>query len=113
MKIAAYDRIKENRVEDPEAKEVFIRVLVGPDDGAEKFHMRRFRVRPGGYTPKHAHAWEHEVFVLAGQGIALTPEGEKAITAGDVIFVPGGDLHQFKNNANADLEFLCLIPALS
>jgi len=29
---------------------------------------------------------------------------------GDVIFVPGGENHQFKNPGKDVLEFICLIP---
>jgi quercetin dioxygenase-like cupin family protein len=111
MKIEPSLNVKETKVDDPQAKDAFIRVLIGPADGADKFHMRRFRVLPGGYTPKHTHAWEHEVFVLAGEGAATTPNGDKPMRPGDVIFIPGEDIHQFRNTGTQDLEFLCLIPA--
>jgi len=44
------------------------RVLVGPHNGAPNFSMRRFTVGKGGCSPYHTHAWEHEVYILAGQG---------------------------------------------
>lgn len=112
MKIANFSQVEENEVSDPEAEKVFIRVLIGPDDGAENFHMRRFRVLPGGHTPHHVHDWEHEVFILAGRGELQTPDGPRSFEAGDVVFVDPGVKHQFTNSGEIDLEFLCLIPAV-
>ena len=113
MKISNYQETSEERVSGPEAKDVFIRVLIGPADGADKFHMRRFRVLPGGHTPHHSHDWEHEVYVLAGQGELITPDGPRPFAAGDVIFVDPNARHQFRNPGPAELEILCLIPAVS
>ena len=79
MKVIHHDQSPESKVDDPEAKDVFIRVLIGPDDGADNFHMRRFRVLAKGYTPHHQHDWEHEVFVLAGQGELVSPQGPQPI----------------------------------
>ncbi len=110
MKHLFYQDIPEQQVPDPEAQGVYIRVLVGPDDGAKNFVMRRFRVQPGGYTPRHQHDWEHEVYVLSGKGELGAADGERHIKAGDVIFIPGGETHQFKNPGETDLEFLCIIP---
>ena len=110
MKTIHFDQVPEEKVPDPEASGVFIRVLIGPNDGADNFVMRRFRVAPGGHTPRHTHDWEHEVFVLAGEGELFTPEGPKPIKAGDAILVDPKAEHQFTNTGSQDLEFLCLIP---
>jgi quercetin dioxygenase-like cupin family protein len=40
--------------------------------GAPNFVMRLFEIDPDGYSPFHTHAWEHEVFVLEGEGTVLT-----------------------------------------
>ena len=112
MKVESSLNVKETQVDDPLAKDVFIRVLIGPQDGADKFHMRRFRVLPGGWTPHHKHDWEHEIYILAGTGELVTDEGNQPFAAGSVIFVPGNDMHQFKNTGSSELEFLCLIPAV-
>jgi quercetin dioxygenase-like cupin family protein len=111
MKVTPYLQVTENPVTDPEAKDAFIRVLIGPEDGARKFHLRRFRLLPGGYTPLHTHPWEHEVFVLAGQGELITPDGPRSFAAGAAIFVDPGLRHQFRNVGDGELEFLCAIPA--
>jgi quercetin dioxygenase-like cupin family protein len=113
MKAGPYHRVPEKKVDDPEAKDVFIRVVIGPEDGAKNFHMRYFRVRPGGHTPHHAHPWEHENYVLAGRGEVVTPDGPKAVGPGDVVFIEAGMKHQYRNAGEADFEFLCLIPAVN
>jgi len=93
------------------AKGAKIRWLIRDNDGAKVFHMRHFEIAPGGFTPHHEHAWEHEIFILTGNGAAVGPSGEKPFRPGDVLFIPGGEKHQMKNTSTAPVEFLCLIPA--
>jgi quercetin dioxygenase-like cupin family protein len=42
-------------------------VVIGKQDGAQNFSMRVFEIAPGGHTPKHAHPWEHEMFIMRGK----------------------------------------------
>ena len=92
------------------AKGVAIRVLISKDDGAPTFAMRMFEVQPGGHTPLHRHPHEHEVFVLQGTGVAVHEGKDHPISPEDVVFVPGGDEHCFKNTGNSPLRFLCMVP---
>ena len=92
------------------AQGVAIRVLVSKEDGAPTFAMRMFEVQPGGHTPMHRHPHEHEVFVLQGTGIVVHEGKDYAIAPEDVVFVPGGKKHCFKNTGNSTLRFLCLVP---
>lgn len=94
----------------PGAEGITVRWVIDKKLGAPNFAMRIFDFEPGGHTPRHSHAWEHEIFVLQGEGTALTPDGEKPIRAGDAVFVPGGDEHQFTNTSSAPLRIMCLIP---
>ncbi len=98
----------------PEEQGIFgvkMRKVISEKEGAKNFIMRVFEIEKGGYTPLHKHDWEHEVFVLSGSGIVVGELGESEIKSGDVIFVPGGEMHQFKNSGEDNLEFICLIPA--
>ncbi|MFA5240002.1 MAG: cupin domain-containing protein [Phycisphaerae bacterium] len=70
-----------------------------------------FELAPGGHTPLHKHKHEHEVFAVEGQGILVYEGKEHQFDKGYVIFVPGDKEHQFKNNGDSVLKFLCLIPA--
>lgn len=89
---------------------VKMRRVIAEKEGAENFVMRVFEVEPGGNTPLHSHAWEHEIFILSGGGIVVDQSGENEVKPGDVVFVPGGEKHQFKNPGHEPLEFICLIP---
>lgn len=95
----------------PGASGAQMRMLVGGDDGARNFHMRHFEVAPGGFTPHHQHDYEHEILILRGRGAALSAAGERVFQAGDVIWVPPNEMHQFRNTGAEPLEFICLIPA--
>ena len=87
-----------------------MRCLIGPDDGAPSFTMRQFEVAPGGNTPRHSHGYEHEVFVLEGEGIVLDSRGEHRLCPGTAVFIAPDEIHQFRNTGREPLKFLCLIP---
>jgi quercetin dioxygenase-like cupin family protein len=110
MKVAHYEQIPSAPVDMEGAVGCRIRCLIGPDDAAPSFSMRQFEVAAGGHTPKHSHGYEHEVFVLEGQGTVFCDGVEKPISPGTVVFVPPGLMHQFRNTGPGSLKFLCLIP---
>ena len=85
-------------------------VLIGKDDGAANFAMRRFVIDPGAQTPYHKHDWEHEVFVVEGKGVLVCAEGEKRLERGNVVFVPGGEMHRFRNAGTEIFSMLCMVP---
>ena len=110
MKHCHYSDVPQAAVEIEGAEGVGIRRLIDAKTGAPNFAMRHFEVAPGGCTPRHTHAWEHEVFILSGEGVARGNGQDNAVRPGDVLFVPGGDEHQFRNTGAQPLTFLCLIP---
>jgi quercetin dioxygenase-like cupin family protein len=87
-----------------------VRWLIGQKQGAPNFAMRHFEVAPGGHTPLHYHPYEHEVFVLEGEGIAVEGAKQHPLRAGDVVFVRPDEVHQFRNSGSQPLKFLCLVP---
>ena len=111
MKVQPLTEHAQQPVTMPGAAGAQMRMLIGPAEGATTFHMRHFEVAPGGYTPEHAHDYEHEILVLRGAGTALSVAGERPVRAGDVIWVPANERHQFRNTGAQPLEFICLIPA--
>lgn len=94
----------------PAYEGVTMRVPIGPEDGAPFFTMRVFEVQPGRVSPHHSHWFEHEVFVLSGAGVVRTDQGDKPIGHGTTVFVPGGEMHQFRNTGDDVLRFICLVP---
>ncbi len=89
---------------------VTLRWVIGKNDGAPRFAMRVFDVQPGKATPHHQHWWEHEVYVLDGEGIVKSGQGDRPIRRGSVVFVPGDEMHQFVNTGDQVLRFICAIP---
>jgi quercetin dioxygenase-like cupin family protein len=94
----------------PAREGVSMRVVIGPQEGAPFFTMRVFEVQPGHSTPYHSHWWEHEVFVLSGQGVVKAGQDEIPIGHGSTVFVPGREPHQFCNTGGVLLRFICVIP---
>lgn len=89
-----------------------MRVMVGREDGAPHFALRSFEIEPGGHTPQHAHDYEHEVFVVEGRGRVLLKGRERDLRAGDVVYIPANEEHQFRVDAEtgASMRFLCIVP---
>jgi len=112
MKIFNHRMVQAKEVTDEGASKVKVRWLIAKDMGAENFAMRVFEIEPAGFTPLHVHPWEHEVFILEGEGEIFDGEKTTPFRAGDVVFVPGNERHQFKNRGEKLLKFLCLIPYL-
>jgi len=110
MKVMHYEQIEATPVQMEGAVGCRIRCLIDPDDGAPSFSMRQFQIDAGGHTPKHTHGFEHEVFVLEGNGVLLEGDVEHALRPGTVALVPPNQLHQFRNTGSGPLKFLCLIP---
>ena len=111
MKIASLRGIPAEKVEMDGAKNCQVQLAVTPRDGAPNFAMRVFEVAPGGHTPLHHHPYEHEIYVMEGQGTVWRNGEEMPIKPGDVLYIPPDEQHQFKNAANKPFKFICLIPA--
>ena len=109
MKIFRYEDVKAEDAEEGASK-MRVRWLVTRMLGAENFAMRMFEVEAGGYSPFHSHPWEHEVFILEGEGLVIGEEGESRFRAGDVVFIPPNEKHQFKNDGAKLVKFLCFVP---
>lgn len=109
MKVFPYQDVKAEDAGEGTSK-VKIRWLITKEIGAPNFAMRLFEMGSGGHSPLHIHPWEHEVFVLEGEGVLVGENEEKKFKAGDTIFVPPNEKHQFKNDSKKALKFLCLVP---
>jgi quercetin dioxygenase-like cupin family protein len=111
MLIRKAQDVAAKQVEMSGARGVTMSLLLGHSDGAPNFAMRRFSVEPGGHTPRHQHPYEHEVLITRGRGCVFSSStGEVNVQAGDVLFIPGDELHQFRNTSPLTMEFICLIP---
>jgi len=89
---------------------VTIRWLVSPKIGAKNFAMRYFVLKKGAEIPIHHHDWEHEIFILKGEGIITNGEEDVHVKPGTFLYVPPNEPHGYKALTET-LEFLCIIPA--
>jgi quercetin dioxygenase-like cupin family protein len=88
-----------------------IRQIIGEPGEAAHFVMRVVDLLPGQATPLHAHWWEHGLYILAGQGRVRTPETEYPVSEGCVVYVPGNETHQFVNDGDEPLRYICVVPS--
>ncbi len=110
MKLVNYQDVTLEDVNVEGSSATKIRWMISQKDNAPNFALRMFEVGPGGHTPFHQHDWEHEVFVLEGNGAFVTDDGEKPFSTWDVIYVDPNIMHQFKNTGEGMMRFLCIIP---
>jgi quercetin dioxygenase-like cupin family protein len=109
MKLLHYTDIEAKDAEGGSSK-LTIRWLITKETGAKNFAMRLFEMEPGGYSPLHSHSWEHEVFILEGEGVVVGGNEETKFKAGDAIFLPPNEQHQLRNSSKKPVKFLCFVP---
>ena len=66
MKVEHYESIPAEAIDMEGAQGCQVRWLIGEKDGAPNFAMRQFEVAPGGFTPRHQHPYEHDLFFYQG-----------------------------------------------
>lgn len=111
MKITKYTDVPPRVFNSDSVKGVSGRVVIGKEDQANNFCMRVFSVEPGGFTPRHSHVWEHEIFVHKGVGKVYHNGEWREITSGTAVFIPGNTEHQLMNGGGEEFVFICLIPS--
>lgn len=111
MRIKQYAEVEATHFESEVAKGIAARVVIGKIDQAKNFYMRVFDIFPGGHTPKHSHAWEHEMFIHAGYGEVYGNGKWNQIMPGNVVFIPANEEHQLRNTGKDNLIVVCLVPA--
>ena len=92
-----------------DAKGVEMRPLLTNQQGAPHFAMRVFDLSPGGHTPHHTHAWEHEVYVISGTGTVLGQDGERPLRPGDAVLLAPDETHQFRAGTQG-MQMICCVP---
>jgi quercetin dioxygenase-like cupin family protein len=109
MEVFDYKQV-EAKDADEGASKLKVRWLITREMGAPNFAMRLFEMEPFGNSPLHTHPWEHEVFILEGEGVLVGEDEERRFKPGNVIFVAPNERHQFKNDGSKTVKFLCLVP---
>ena len=86
-------------------------ILIGIGEQSPHFHMRYFAVQPGGYTSLDQHAHDHGVYILHGRARLRLGNEEHELQTGDVVYIPGNEVHQFFAIGDEPFGFLCVVPA--
>lgn len=108
-----YSDVEEEQVTMAGSIGATIRILITSKDGASRYAMRRFEIKPGGRIGVHDHPEEHEIYILTGKARVFDDEDHETIaTAGDVLFVPSYEKHGYENMGKETLTFLCVVPLL-
>jgi len=111
MKINNNEQIAAASVTMEGAKDVKMKILIGPGDSSDNIIMRHFIVGPGGNTPFHQHNYEHVIKIESNRGVAVDENGkEHEVHKGQSLFVRPNEKHQFRNPFSENFEFTCIIP---
>lgn len=87
-----------------------IRWLLAEPEGAPNFAMRVIEIESGVEFDPHHHPYEHEIYVLAGEGVVIGPGGETKMTPGTALLVAPDEVHGYRNTGDETLTFICVIP---
>lgn len=85
-----------------------IRWLITHRDGAKNFSMRLITLPKEKSTPNHSHDYEHEIFVLEGDGEAQLDDKLIPVGKNSFLFIPGGSQHTIR--AKDDMKLICVVP---
>ena len=92
------------------------KIVFGPDGRFwDDYVMRHFILPAHSGIPAHEHEWDHLMFTLSGDGVVEVEEepGKRVpylMKTGYWTRVPGGLLHEYKNDSDVPLEFFCIVP---
>ena len=73
------------------------------------FEVRYFEIAPGGYSTHERHEHEHCVVILRGRGRVYLNGEWSAVSQGDYVHVSTMTPHQFVNDSEELLGFLCVV----
>lgn len=112
MKIVNLNNVKKFKVEMEGTRNAYKQVPVSGRDGSPTCSFRIFTVEPGGYTPKHAHPYEHVNYIIQGKGSLFSEQnGEQPLQTGDFALVLPNELHQYKNSSpDEPFVMICAVP---
>jgi len=86
-------------------------LLLSPNNSDTKqFHAGVATVYPGCRSRGHAHEDNEEIcFITKGKAIVTVGEEEKEVEAGDLIYIPKGEFHRFRNPNQTALDLFFVI----
>ncbi|WP_458188766.1 cupin domain-containing protein [Haladaptatus sp. NG-WS-4] len=85
-------------------------VLIGEEQNAPHFAIRRFTLEAGAEVPEHTNEVEHEQYVLEGEYVVGIGDETYEVSAGDSLLIPAGVVHWYRNESDESGAFLCAVP---
>jgi len=104
------DEIEEKSINRTYREGVAIRYLVVEEFGAPNFEMRYFELEKGSATSLDEHPYEHEVFVLRGEGMLIMKGKEYPLKQNDAVLIEPNEQHQLMQVGDSSFGFLCMVP---
>jgi quercetin dioxygenase-like cupin family protein len=86
-------------------------ILIGSEEQAPNFHLRYFAVQPNGHTSLDQHTHDHGVYILHGRARLRVGDEDYELSAGDVVYIAGHEVHQLFTIGDEPFGFLCVVPA--
>ena len=112
MKVKHFTEVEKIEANTEGAQGASLRWILGPKDEMPNFHMRLVEIEPGGQSMHHSHPYEHQCFILEGEGELLGEKASLPLKPGNAAYVAADEIHQFRNAGEAPFKFLCMIPRL-
>lgn len=112
MKIHSLDSVKKIVPDMAGAAGIAKQVPISKADGSPNFSFRVFTFEPGGHTPFHAHPNEHLNYIIEGEGVLVSANGEEhKIRKGDFALVDPNEKHQYRNTSpDKQMIMICAVP---
>ena len=103
------DDIPQSGVNRSYMKGVEVRYLIVEEFGAPGFELRYFELQKGAVTSDDRHDYEHEVFVLKGEGKLELEGDEYDLKEGDALLIEPNERHRLKQAGERPFGFLCIV----
>lgn len=87
-----------------------VKWLLSKEMGTPNFELRYFECNKENKGIAQKHPFEHEVFVVKGEGIVENGKTKHRLKQGDAVLVLPDELHQFYNVEEEPFGFICVIP---
>lgn len=95
---------------EPVGDGITIRWVIGRPEGAPNFAMRVIEFQPGAIFARHQHPYEHQIFVLEGEGLVEGSAEKIPMRPGTALYVAPDESHGYRNTGADALRFICIIP---
>lgn len=84
-------------------------LITSREDDAPNFSMRLFKIGPNGYTSSHKHSYEHEIYILEGDGFVYMGDDKIRIEKDNCFIIQPYEKHQLLAGKNG-MNVICLVP---